>query len=184
MAGRAWADEVARRDAVELAGRIGLATCPACGHTPSRDDRRAARFGSVRADGTLWTCYACQAGGNSLTLLAYAVLGRRAAGSADWRRLESAARSLWAGLPVGGVATVQPVQRLTKGERVRRSFAESVVANQMAAEAAAACGLDPEDAAEFYPSALRYVRGGGIAARQRVADEIEAASNRARGRNV
>lgn len=182
--GAAWADEVARRDVVDLAGRIGLSTCPACGHTPSRGDNRPGRFGSVRANGPVWTCYACQAGGNSLTLLAYVVLGRRAAGSADWRRLESAARSLWAGLPVG--ASARPItQRLSKSDRIAKQGAEARAAWTCAQRAAAACGLEFEDAIDFFPSALHWVRSGNIAAAQLVADEIAAFANReARGNDV
>lgn len=183
--GAAWADEVARRDVIDLAGRIGLSTCPACGHTPSRGDNRPGRFGSVRSNGPLWTCYACQAGGSSLNLLSFVVLGRRRPlGSADWRRLETAARHLWAGLPVG--ASVQPVvERLSKSDRIAKQGAEARVAGDLADRAAKACGLPPEDSIDFFPSALHWVRSGNIAAAQLVADEIAAFANReARGKNV
>jgi hypothetical protein len=118
-------------------------------------------------------------------LLSFVVIGRRRPlGSADWRRLEGAARHLWAGLPVG-VSARPAARRLSKSDREARRGAEARAAWTCAQRAAAACGLDPNDAIDFFPSALHWVRSGNIAALQLVADEIAAFANReTRGNDV
>ena len=98
-----WIDDVADMDATDLAGRLGLHTCPLCGH---ETDSRRGRLGSLRFKGPLWTCHGCNQGGNTVSMLCAVVLGRkRAQGSAGWRRVQSAAHALGVG---GSLEVVKP----------------------------------------------------------------------------
>lgn len=168
MAARAWVADVAKRDAYDLAVRLGYRTCPACGYVPQGERDRPGRLGSVRFDGALWFCRACKTGGTPVNLLACAVLGRaKPLGGADWRRVESGARAIYSGLPLGVV--VGPFKAAPKRDRVWED-AEKAIAMQLAEEAAEAIG-DPYPFRDLYPRALDYVRSGGVRAAPLVAEE-------------
>lgn len=85
-----WIDAIGREHVLEVAKALGLKTaaargaaggafsCPACGaerRHPSRRDRRLAV--GVRSEGRGWRCYQCDAHGDQLHLVAFALEGSR-----------------------------------------------------------------------------------------------------------
>lgn len=104
--GMGWIFELSEHDAYGLACRLRLTTCPLCRHETK--DRRE-RLGSLRFSGCLWTCHACNQGGNSYGLLCAVVLGRtKPNGSAEWRRVKTAAHALGVGGSVEVAQAYQP----------------------------------------------------------------------------
>lgn len=100
------------------AGRGALGPCPACGATRrGRQDRRAP-IGVYQA-GTRWKCNACQAGGDGIDLLAWALCGRGVAQMSreDWSKIRA-----WDGadLPPRTAAPVPAAPRWPPHGEVRR----------------------------------------------------------------
>jgi len=144
-----WIDELADMDAATLAGRLGLSTCPLCSHETAG---RRGRLGSLRFDGPLWLCHACNEGGNGVGLMSAAVLGtKRPRGSAGWRRLRSAAGALGVGDRVELVARVK---------RERLHEAQANVAETCAYEAREA-GV-PCKWSELRDMAMACIRDGAL----------------------
>lgn len=144
-----WIEELADMDAATLAGRLGLSTCPLCSHETT--DRRG-RLGSLRFNGPLWLCHACNEGGNGVGLLSAAVLGtKRIQGRAGWRRLRTAAGALGVGDRVQLVAPVK-IERL----------------HQARANVAEACAYEAREAgvpckwSELYDMAMACIRDGAL----------------------
>lgn len=89
-----WKDQAKLLGARAIAASLGLDVCPVCEHRPEYPRRD--RMGSVQwRDLGRWHCYACDAGGDAVALLAAVACGStRPVTSDGWREAERIADSL------------------------------------------------------------------------------------------
>lgn len=89
-----WKDQANHLGARTVAQQLGLDACPVCDHRP--DYARRDRMGSVQwRDLGRWHCYACDAGGDAVALIAAVACGStRPVTPEGWREAERLAAGL------------------------------------------------------------------------------------------